>query len=117
MTDSEYACNFCMLKGDSTPKGILYTYKIQRPKLRTHNQMIEDIVKVSSKPNTVIHGIKGVSLMVAFKHFDLAKSFSIDYMHAVLLGVTKKKLLDFGLIQSSKYHKKPFTSIKRDSRF
>lgn len=103
--NSQYACNFCLHKGESTPKGIRYTYKIQRPELRTHGKMIRDIVKVDSKPNIVIHGIKGISPMIAFKHFDLAKSFPIDYMHAVLLGVTKKIT---GFWTDSKYHKEPF---------
>lgn len=102
--NSKHACNFCLQEGESTPKGIRYTYKIQLP-TRTHELIIKDITKVISKPNTIINGIKGISPMIAFQHFDLAKAFCVDYMHAVLLGFTKKLI---GFWTDSAYHKKPF---------
>lgn len=103
--NSKHACNFCLQEGQSTSKGIRYTYKSQPHTLRTHESIINDMVKVNSNPELIIHGVKGVSPMVAFKHFDLAKSFCIDYMHAVLLGVTKKII---GFWTLSTYHKQPF---------
>lgn len=111
--NSKYACNFCVQEGESTSKGIRYSYRNQSDVLRTHKSMIQDMVKVNARPNTIIHGIKGVSPMIAFKHFDLAKSFSIDYMHAVLLGVTKKMI---GFWTMSMYHKKPFYINKKRQR-
>lgn len=108
--NSKYACNFCLQQGESTPKGIRYLYKSQHPVMRTHESMIQDIVKVNSKSNTIIHGVKGVSPMIVFKHFDLANSFCIDYMHAVLIGVTKKII---GFWTLSEHHKKPFYMNKK----
>ena len=37
-------------------------------------------------------GVKGVSPLTGFKHFDLVTSVGIDYMHFVLEGVVKKLL-------------------------
>lgn len=103
--NSKYACNFCLEEGQSTSKGIRYTYEDQPLKLRTHSSIISDMVEVNLHPNSIIRGVKGVSPMVAFEHFDLSKSFCIDYMHAVLLGVTRK-IINFWTLP--KFHKQPF---------
>lgn len=103
--NSKHACNFCFQEGQSTSKGIRYTYEDKPLTLRTHSSIINDMVKVRSHPNSIIRGVKGVSPMVAFEHFDLSKSFCIDYMHAVLLEVTRK-MIDFWTL--TKFHKQPF---------
>lgn len=104
--NSKTACNFCLQSGEHTAKGIRYTYyDSYQPTLRTHRSMINDINTVNAKPNIVINGIKGVSPMIAFENFDMAKSFCIDYMHAVLLGVVKKTIESW---TSTKNHKEPF---------
>lgn len=36
-----------------------------------------------------VNGIKGASVFLLFKPFDLVKGFVIDWMHSVCLGVTK----------------------------
>jgi hypothetical protein len=38
------------------------------------------------------HGIKGPSPMISFENFDCVNSFTIDYMHCILLGVLKHLL-------------------------
>ncbi len=39
-----------------------------------------------------LQGIKGLSPMIAFEHFNCVRSYCIDYMHNVLLGVLKHLL-------------------------
>lgn len=36
-----------------------------------------------------VNGIKGASVFLLFKPFDLVKGFVVDWMHSVCLGVTK----------------------------
>ncbi|CAG2245020.1 unnamed protein product [Mytilus edulis] len=38
---------------------------------------------------TLLNGYKGIIFLMAFKYYDFVKSSSIDYMHGVLLGITK----------------------------
>lgn len=110
--NSYNACNFCQHEGERTTKGVRYTYKWPLT-LRTHRSMLEDMKKVQQNPNATFNGVKGISPLVPFEHFDLAKSFPIDYMHAVLLGVTKS-LLQFWT--ETKNKRAPFyiTKPKRD---
>ena len=37
-------------------------------------------------------GVKGSSVMLSLPGFDIIKSFPIDYMHCVLLGVVRRLL-------------------------
>lgn len=54
---------------------------------RTHNETFKMYGKLKS---SATYGIKNISCMIGAKHFDLINGFSIDYMHAILLGVVKK---------------------------
>lgn len=108
------ACNFFLQKGKETSKGMRYIYEDHKPAiLRTHDSMMKDIGRVSSMHGTVILGVKGLSPMVAFNNFDMAKSFTIDYMHAILLGVTRN-LISFWIDTS--FNKKPFYITKSKRR-
>mgnify|MGYP000350328329 CR=1 FL=1 len=40
-------------------------------------------------PLRQVNGIKGASVFLLFKPFNLVKGFVIDWMHSVCLGVTK----------------------------
>lgn len=111
--NSRNACNFCLQRGQSTTKGIRYTCAGSNAVIRTHKQMIKDIIKVNNNPNLIINGIKGMSPMIAFQNFDLATGFPIDYMHAVLIGVTKKII---SLWTTSENHKKPYYINKKRQR-
>lgn len=97
------SCSYCMHPGEKTSAGVRYTIKNSVP-LRNHSNMIKH-TESALRTKSVIHGVKGLSPLIGFKHFDLVKSVVIDYMHGVLLGVTKSQL-SFWL--DSEYHKKPF---------
>lgn len=98
------ACSNCKHPGESTKKGVRYTFEPHNFPKRTHTEVITDIQKSLATGNTV-NGIKSLSPMVGFKHFDLVKSFVIDYMHAIPLGVVKN-LISFWW--DSKNCKEPF---------
>lgn len=63
---------------------------------------------------SIINGIKGPSFLMTLQYYDFVKSSSIDYMHGVLLGVTKllinlwtsggnSKYMFFNLVQHFNY--------------
>lgn len=108
------ACNYCLQEGQTiAKKGIRYTYDKHESPLRTHEMMIEDMSIVSSNPNRMSHGVKGISPMIAFTHFNMAKSFCIDYMHAVLLGILEN-LLSFWTKSCFKKQSYYITKKKRE---
>lgn len=39
---------------------------------------------------TVVNGVKGPSPLLNLPHFDMVRGQTIDYMHCLLLGVTKQ---------------------------
>lgn len=84
------ACSYCKHPGEKTSKGVRYTLNSNCP-TRDHTDMIATIQRVLTS-NKVVLGIKGLSPLIGFQNFDLVKSFTIDYMHGLLLGVTKNML-------------------------
>lgn len=82
------SCSHCEIKGVHTGSGVRFTVPAISPPMRTHKKMIATIRQTLTQ-NKEIDGIKGLTPMVGFHHFDLSKGFTIDYMHAVLLGLTK----------------------------
>jgi hypothetical protein len=59
----------------------------------------------AKESSSTCQGIKGPSPMISFENFDCVDSFTIDYMHCILLGVLKH-LLSKWLKTSNK--KKPY---------
>lgn len=39
---------------------------------------------------TPVNGVKGPSPLMNFRHFDLVQGQTVDYMHCILLGVTRQ---------------------------
>lgn len=99
------ACGYCFNHGENTNRGVRYTFTPDA-EMRTHESFVIAMQNISqsqsSTENMVQYGIKGISAAIAFEHFDMAKSFGIDYMHCVLIGVTKK-MLALWLDSSLKY--------------
>lgn len=93
------ACGFCYHPGTSVQKKskkksstVRYIRQGEEDsKLRTHGDVLKVMLQLSKNDhNKPINGIKSISCMIAFKYFDLVNSFTVDYMHNVLLGVTKQ---------------------------
>ncbi|KAG4071204.1 hypothetical protein HA402_001194 [Bradysia odoriphaga] len=56
---------------------------------------------IASGENDAVNGIKDVSCLVAFEHFNILHSISIEYMHCVLLG-NQKRILNLFLDSKNK---------------
>lgn len=105
------ACSYCLHPGTlvkASQKSMAVVRYIRRDNVpaRTHDDILKIYKRLKSEP---INGLKIISCMVGASHFDLAKSFSIDYLHFALLGIVKK-LMDLWL--SSENHTKPFYITK-----
>lgn len=91
-----YGCPVCehpgVLVSMENPKKsfVRFLAQSQPSIMRTHNDSIKigyGIYNEKKSENT--KGIKAISCMIGFKHFDLIKSFTIDYMHGSTEGVMK----------------------------
>lgn len=98
-----FGCPCCQKKGEAVknPKtGRSYVRFLRdnsETPIRTHEMAVKIGLDVLMQCQLVEpKGLKGVSAMIAFKDFDLAAGFAIDYTHGSLLGITKN-LLDIWL--------------------
>lgn len=98
------ACGYCKHTGEKTSKGIRYTTVATKNSQRIHSDFISNI-QYYLKTGNSIDGVKGLSPMLGFKHFDMVRSFTIDYMHQIPLGIVKN-LLSFWWDTDN--NKKPF---------
>lgn len=67
---------------------VRYPITQQAPLLRTKQSHIKDVEQVE-KLGKSINGVKGTCKMLKLKHFDCVWSFPLDYMHGILLGVSR----------------------------
>lgn len=91
-------------------KYVRYTKVNPTPPERTHKSIIDAAEKMSltrSSRKKTIQGLMKIPPMILFEGFDLSKSFSIDYMHNVLLGIMKL-LPDFWMGSHRLCKKSPF---------
>lgn len=93
--NGQYSCLRCLHSGTTTRTvkgGTIRTFPYDssepEPLKRTSQGCINDAVEAIQN-QTVTHGIKGPSFLMTLKHYDFVKSSGIDYMHGVLLGITK----------------------------
>ena len=93
--NGKYGCGFCEQKGDVIKKGkgtcrIYDILKDSQVQLRTYEQNLED-ASIATKNDKPFKGVKGPSLLMKlYPHFNLINGFVPDFMHAVLLGVTRQ---------------------------
>lgn len=111
-----YACSYCFHPGVSikslkSKKSVVRYIQKDNVCRRTHNCLLEMYRNLKPTPT---YGVKNVSCMTAAVGIDLVNSFSIDYLHCVLLGVTRKQL---DLLLDTKNHKETFyiTNRKQDA--
>lgn len=105
--NGSYGCGYCLNEGIVVAKGRGYTrvYPDVEAGMRSHKHIIECGAKAVDEGVNHVLGVKSVSPLLILNGFDMVKSFSIDYMHCVLLGVTKQ-FLDMWL--NSKNHCEPW---------
>ncbi|KAK6478319.1 hypothetical protein HHUSO_G20613, partial [Huso huso] len=87
-----YGCGFCQDSGKvvSKGKGNARVYPYNRDSyVRTTAETLEN-AKHALKEGKPVNGVKGPSLLSVIPSFDLIDNFVPDYMHCVLLGVTRQ---------------------------
>ncbi|EEC11279.1 hypothetical protein IscW_ISCW009683 [Ixodes scapularis] len=83
-----YGCPWCLIKGDYIDGSLRFLSFDDAPE-RTSAGVLRDM-KLALEMSMVINGYKGPSPAVNLPHFDLVWGFTVEYMHAVLLGVTRQ---------------------------
>jgi len=88
--NGKYGCSFCLNPGKHIKVGNGYArvYCGGEGTTRTEQQHRRD-AEQAVQEDRIIHGVKGVSLLLFLPIFNIIFSFPPEYMHAVLLGVVK----------------------------
>lgn len=86
-----FGCGFCLHSGKNVGGCVKFPVRNESVVLRKHSDFVEVMSKMYVNENFKINanGIKGVSPAISFEFFDMVKSFGLDYMHCVCLGVSK----------------------------
>ena len=107
-----YGCTWCLQEGSVVAKGNgvcrVYDYEHDVPK-RTQANVIDSVKTLLEQNLTHHNGVKTASPLLRLPDccgVDIVRSFSVDYMHAVLLGVVRMFL---ELWFSSKWSSAPFS--------
>lgn len=126
-----FSCSRCFEKGETfktSSGGSVHIFPFNRElpfgRERTTKDCMQDAIKAVHSKKTV-NGIKGPSFLMTLKYYDFIKGASIDYMHCVLLGVTKLLIKlwfssalskeDFSVSHSSELIDKCLVNIKPPS--
>ncbi|XP_040079427.1 uncharacterized protein LOC120850815, partial [Ixodes scapularis] len=83
-----FGCPWCLIKGDYIEGCVRYINSSDSPD-RTTEGVLRDMA-LGLECSVPINGYKGPSPTVKLPHFDLVWGFTVDYMHGVLLGVTRQ---------------------------
>jgi hypothetical protein len=105
--NGHYGCGFCYHPGLRVQKGSgsVQVYPMTEIfEKRTHDDAIV-LAEEATRMNKVVNGVKGASTLLLFPKLDIIASFVPDYMHSVLLGVTRQFL---NLWVDSSNHSKPY---------
>jgi len=87
-----FGCAWCLHPGVAVnndsggPPKRVYPAQLYPP--RSHKQYIEDAQFVLDN-GEMRNGVKGANPLLLIKNFDIVHGFIVDYMHGVLLGVSK----------------------------
>lgn len=84
-----YGCGFCFHPGKYICGAVRYPVSEEQHADRNASEMIHDMEE-AVRGGHPIRGVKGLSPLVSLPYFDVVHGFVPDYMHCVLLGVTKQ---------------------------
>lgn len=94
--NGKYSCSRCLQPGETckiAERGHthVFPYQTEDPigPVRSHTS-VKDHAYQAVHTNTTVMGIKGPSFLLGLKAYNFVHSTGIDYMHCVLLGVTKR---------------------------
>uniref|UniRef100_A0ABD2WGN7 Uncharacterized protein n=1 Tax=Trichogramma kaykai TaxID=54128 RepID=A0ABD2WGN7_9HYME len=86
-----YGCSWCYHRGLYIDGSMRYTLLEDDPPLRSHHDHECDL-KLVEETGKSVQGIKGKSILLSWANlgFDIVWDLPPDYMHRVLLGITKQ---------------------------
>jgi len=95
--NGKHGCGKCLDPGvtyHTSTRGHTHVYPYQATEPTGHGEKRSSDkhvidAKKALQNNEVENGVKGSSWLMKLSHYDIIKGTSIDYMHCVLLGVTK----------------------------
>ena len=114
--NGKYSCPACKQPGETATagKGVshIYPFNFEGPTepRRSHAESIE-FSETASQTSKPIFGIKGPCWFTQLELYDFVKSNCIDYMHCVLLGITKRLIV---LLFSKENASKPYSMRKHE---
>ncbi|XP_053390624.1 uncharacterized protein LOC128553487 [Mercenaria mercenaria] len=95
--NGKYSCSRCLQEGETFKTSArghthIFPYLKDNPvgPPRSHIDTIQHAVEATEGPNEFVKGIRGPTFLLGLSYYDFVLSTSIDYMHCVLLGITKK---------------------------
>lgn len=86
--NGNYSCLYCLDKGRHVANRHLFLPE-EDHEPRTQDSIKEHAVQAEQSGN-VVFGVKGISILSS--HIDIVKTVPVDYMHAILEGVSKRLL-------------------------
>lgn len=86
-----FGCGWCLHPGSSIDGTVKYPVEESPVPDRTKKDVEGDMVEASLTGRHV-RGVKGPSPLINLPGFDIVWSFTPDYMHCVLLGVSRQFL-------------------------
>ncbi|XP_028045643.1 uncharacterized protein LOC114254206 [Monomorium pharaonis] len=90
-----YGCTFCYQKSERTRRGQRFTISIYPAEERTLESTKKDLLETFERKDEInknkrqYRGVKGFSPLMSLNFFNFINGFVVDYMHNILLGVTK----------------------------
>ena len=97
--NGEFGCLTCQEPGEVVRQGKgyarIYPFRSSKPDNRTNEEILENGLKALENKKTT-KGIKGVSTLFGMEWFDIVTGLPPDYMHGILLGITKALLVSVG---------------------
>nr|XP_042895059.1 uncharacterized protein LOC107451905 [Parasteatoda tepidariorum] len=85
-----FGCPWCLHPGTLIEGVMKYNTLEEDPELRTEEQTVEIMSKVLDEGKGNIKGVKGSSPLILAEGLDFIRGICPEYMHAVLLGVTRQ---------------------------
>ncbi|XP_057329179.1 uncharacterized protein LOC130670022 [Microplitis mediator] len=95
-----HGCSWCYQRGIHNSGSMKYPVTPEIPQQRDHCNYLKDVEKhkkdikkirkTKKNEKYTVNGIKGPSVLSSLPNFDCIWGFPHDYMHAVLLGVTRQ---------------------------
>jgi len=88
-------CTFCYQKTERTVKRLKYVTQVDPPVMRTRKLYARDLQESYKRQSATrendrqYKGVKGPSSLASLFYFNLFTGFVVDYLHNILLGVTK----------------------------